>query len=347
MKMEFNQKFNTSYEEYLLFAFIIFIYCSHESHISGGAESCQRLITKAFKLNNAFKTLMIEKEDYKVRLESLYKDNVVDYYYGLKIQYVYPLISGVDYTYIPSPYLVINSITESLLNRLTYEDVRLRNILGKEVIENYLFDIYEEVPEVKWISPEIIYYVGKDEKRTSDVLVSEGQYCSFYDTKALSPNLKIRQFDKKEIEREIKIYAKNIIQIYQQIRYYGEGYFSLNEQYEKKNIFGVVVVLEDAVLPRYKVYDKVFELLEEEKGVIADEEKNYIHSHIKIVPLRDIELMILQNMSYLPCLIKQESDMNRWDDITFSIPDNRYGLLPCYEKFVTELKSNVQDFLRK
>lgn len=347
MKTKFHQKFKAPYMDYLVFAFIIFLYCSHEAHISGEAEECQRLMSKAFKMDNVFRILCIEKEEYKRQLTSLYKNNELDFYFGLKIQYVYPLISGPDFTYIPSPYLVINAVTESLLNRITFKDNHLRNAFGKEVIENYLFDIYKEAPDVKWISPEIIYKIGKAEKRTPDLLVSERNYCTFYDTKALTPNLKIRQFDQEEIDREIKIYAEDILQVYQQIKNYLKGNFSLNEVYDKSHIFGVVVVLEDAVLPRHIVYNKVYELLQEKSEIITQNEKDYIHSHIKIVPLREIELMVLQNMSFLPCLLKQENDPNQWDSLTFSTANTQYGLLPMYEKFVSEIKSKVKEYLQK
>ena len=43
---------------------------------------------------------------------------------------------------------------------------------------------------------------------------------------------------------------------------YLAGKFELDKHYEKKDIFGVVVVLEDAVVSRKKVYDKVFLELE-------------------------------------------------------------------------------------
>lgn len=76
--------------------------------------------------------LSIEKEDYKKKLFSLYQDNIIDQYYGLKIQYVYPFISWKDFTYVPSPYLVINAVTESMLNRVTFKDNKIRRAIGKK-----------------------------------------------------------------------------------------------------------------------------------------------------------------------------------------------------------------------
>ncbi|OPY59905.1 MAG: hypothetical protein A4E56_03030 [Pelotomaculum sp. PtaU1.Bin065] len=347
MKTEFCQKFKTPYIDFELFAYIIFVYCSQDAHKLGTAIDCQRLIAKAFKKDKVFQELCIEKEIYKNELTSLYRGNVLDYYFGLKIQYVYPLIAGSEFTYIPSPYLVVNAVTESLLNRLTFGNKKLRNTFGKEVIENYLLDIYKEVPDVTWISPEFAYIVGREENRTSDVLVSEGNYCTFYDTKAFSPSLKVRQFSQEEIDREIEIYAEDVLQVYQQILNYSESYYALDKIYDQKHLFGVVVVLEDAVVPREKVYNKAFEMRIKKVGSISDNEKGYVHSHIKIVPLRQIEAMVLQNMSFLPCLLAQAEHPEKWNDLNFATPNTEHGLLPIYEQFVSQIKREVIDYLKQ
>lgn len=72
-------------------------------------STIQKILEKAFSDTDAVRLLSIEKDDYKKELFSLYKDNIIDQYYGLKIQYLYPFISGKDFTYIPSPYLVVNA----------------------------------------------------------------------------------------------------------------------------------------------------------------------------------------------------------------------------------------------
>ena len=71
----------------------------------------------------------------------------------------------------------------------------LRRRFGKEVIEEYLFSIYRELNTVTWISREFEYFVGRDRRLTPDVLVEEMDKAILFDTKALSPSLKMRQFD--------------------------------------------------------------------------------------------------------------------------------------------------------
>ncbi|MEG2013870.1 MAG: hypothetical protein RR063_11815, partial [Anaerovoracaceae bacterium] len=344
MNTEFIKTFKTSYINFEIFAFIIFISCSLESQASIGVSECQCSLSKALGITTVFKQLYIEKDKYKKQLMEFYRGNVVDYYYGLKLQYLYPLISGTDFIYIPSPYLVVNAVTESLLNKLTLGNKQLRNSFGKEVIENYLFDIYKDIPDVTWISHEFSY--GNPEVLTPDVLVSEGDYCTFFDTKALSPSLKVRQFNQKEIIKELNIYAENALQVYRQILNYTDGCFELDKKHDKEKMFGVVVVLEDAVLPRKRVYERAFDLWSEKNEVLSEAERTYIRSHIKVVPLKQIESMVLQNMSFLPCLITQERNPEQWDALNFCNPNIEHGLIPIYAQYVDRIKESVSTFLQ-
>ena len=280
----------------------------------------------------------INIDDYKKQLEDLNGKSVEDQFYGLKTQYIYPLIEKENIIYIPSPYLVINAVTESMLNRVTFGDEQLRREFGKEVIESYLYDIASQVKTVSWISKEIVYNVGHQEIRSPDVLVGEGEKMTFYDTKAFSPSLRLRSLDRTEIENDIARYAKNVIQLYKQIVNYLAGKFELDKHYEKKDIFGVVVVLEDAVVSRKKVYDKVFLELER-TAHLDDEEKRYIHSHIKVLPLREVETFMLQNMSPLPFLVEQVENENQWDNYRYGCPQKENGLIAEYESYVKKLKS--------
>ena len=135
----------------------------------------------------------------------------------------------------------------------------------------------------------------------------------FYDSKAFTPSLKLRKFDSNEIDKDIRIYAEDVIQIYNQIKNHLRGLFELDKYYSKNNIFGIVVVLEDAVVSRKKVYDKSFSILQEKEN-LSEKDKNYISSHIKVLPLRSVESMILQNTSLLPELLAQADKPERWYD---------------------------------
>lgn len=347
MMPKFKDKFNINYEELELFGFIFFIVMSKDAGKRINNFTREIIFKKLFSSEKIMEILSIEKYEYKEKLKNLYNDNDLDYYYGLKIQYQYPFIVGKEYIYIPSPYLVINAVTESLLNRLTFGDNELRNKFGKEVVENYFYSIYSEISSIEWITTEITYKIGKQEFRTPDILVGEGNYCVFFDTKALTPSLKIRRFDKVEIENEINLYAESIVQIYIQILNYIDKNFKLNCDYEKNNIFGIVVVLEDAYISRKDIYSKVFEMLSSKNIEDKEEIKNYIHSHIKIVPLREIEDNVLEGYSYLPVLLKQVYEPDRWDDYTYNLTRENPHLIDSYRRYVDEIKSKASLFVKQ
>lgn len=344
MKKIFFDKIGVNYEQLEEFAFLVFVVFSKEAQDAISKSKLQNILTKVFSDKDVLRLLSIEKDNYKKELFSLYKDNVIDQYYGLKIQYLYPFISGEDYVYVPSPYLVINAVTESMLNRVTFKDNELRRIIGKEVIESYLYDIVGQLNTVTWISRELMYNKGKRKLLTSDVIAAENDKVIFYDTKAITPSLKLRKFDASEIENNIKIYAKYVIKIYNQIKYYLQGLFQLDKAYSQKDIFGIVVVLEDAVVSRKKVYEKVYSMLQETE-ILSEEEKNYICSHIKVLPLRIIEGMVLQNTSLLPELMLQLDKPERWYDYVYLNVTTENGLIPLYAQYEQDIKNRIRRYV--
>lgn len=110
--------------------------------------------------------------------------------------------------------------------------------------------------------------------------------------------------------------------------------------YSKENIYGIVVVLEDAVVSRKRVYEKVYDILQE-TVTLSEEEKNYICSHIKVLPLRAIECMILQNTSLLPGLKEQLDKPERWYDYTYTNAMIENGLISTYMQYEQDIKARV------
>ena len=344
MKKVFFDKMGSSYEQLEEFAFLVYMCFSKEAQDSIPAQELQKVLTEIFSNKEALELVTIEKDDYRKQLFSLYRDNIVDQFYGLKIQYVYPFISGQYFTYVPSPYLIINAVTESMLNRVTFRDDKLRRAIGKEVIESYVFDIVKQLDTVTWLSPELEYYKGRDKLLTSDVIAAEDDKVIFYDTKAITPSLKLRKFDAAEIEKDIEIYAEDVIQIYTQIKNYLQNLFQLDKSYSKENIFGIVVVLEDAVISRKKVYDKAYSILQETYE-LSKEEKKYICSHIKVLPLSSIETMILQNTSLIPELLSHVAEPERWYDYTYSNSTDKNGLISSYAQYERDIKTRIRKYM--
>lgn len=343
MKEVFLNKIGVNYERLEEFAFLVFIGFSKEYQDISPKLTINNILLKVFSDNDVLKLLSIEKDEYK-KSSLLYNNNIIDQYYGLKSQYLYPFIVDKDCIYLPSPYLVINAVTESMLNRVTYQDKNIRRAIGKEIIESYIYDILNELNTVTWISSEFEYYKGKNKVLTSDVIAAENDKVVFYDTKAFTPSLKLRKFAADEIEKDIEIYAENVIQVYNQINNYLKGLFKLDKLYLKENIFGIVVVLEDAVISRKKVYDKVYSIIQKKEN-LSEEERIYICSHIKVLSLSDIECMVLQNTSLMPELLSQINKPERWYDYTYLNITTNNGLIPLYAQYEKYIKTRIKEYI--
>ena len=134
------------------------------------------------------------------------------------------------------------------------------------------------------------------------------------------------------------------MQLYCRILDLNNGHFALQNTFERKNVFGVVVVLEDAAVPKYKVYNKVFEMLRKKEMEDTPEICDYIHSHIKVIPLRQIEQTVLIDHSYMECLLNQVAERSKWDDYSFFIPKKSFVCIPTYEAYCDELKKEATHF---
>ena len=337
----FIKKFGCDYINYARFAYILSGFTSVEMQNELGKEFCNYIVSKAFTDSIVIKNLSITKEKYKTDILEFYKGNIEDCFLGIKLQSWFPLIEDDNYTYIPSPYLSIAAVTDSLFNRLTENDNDLRSKIGKEVIEEYLYTFYSRLSNVTYITRELQYENGK---LSPDVIVGEGEECIFFDTKLKSPGLKLRQFDDKTLSKETEIYANNIRQLYNRICDYINGAYALDRSYDRKHIFGVSVVFDDSYLSRRKIYDLVFSLIQKDNPSISQDEFNFIHSRIKIIPLKDIENRILRNRSILPLLKQQALNEEHWDDYQLSEEFETDCFISDFKAFHDQLIDCVKQF---
>ena len=80
---------------------------------------------------------------------------------------------------------------------------------------------------------------------------------------------------------------------------------------------------------------------------LSVEEKTFIHSHIKIFSMEQIEKMVLQNTSILESLKYQESNPSLWDDRDYVKTTTENGLIPIYKSYVEDLKNRVKNRVNK
>jgi hypothetical protein len=340
----FRVKFGCDYNDFAFFAFCVFLISSAK-----GIGSYNKFAVLKFlfnKYNHIVKLLTISRDELLHSLRELHGDNEINYFYGLKIQYLFPLVEAHDGIYIPNPYLIINAATESLLNRLTEGNRHLRGNFGKHVLEQYLISIVSEIESDQTVSSEKVYYIGKNEFRTPDVIVVENNYCTMYDTKAIVPGIKLRELSEEKVKEVSQIIAENVVQLYNQISNYCNGYFCLSSSVEKNNVFGVVVLLEDNYISRCRIIDIALQMLRDAKEISLDEER-FVRSNIKVLSLREIERAIFHKCSYLPFLIEQKNNLGKWYDFSYTSELKKNSVIRSLDTFLSTIKLQYEEMIKE
>ena len=173
----------------------------------------------------------------------------MDYIYCLRPSYSFPFVNYKDETYLPLPHLLLRASTTSLMFRLTDGNDALREVVGNEVLESYLFHILSNYSEFENIEKEIIYTKGKlQNQRSADVMTSIGDQIICFDSKFFAPKVALRIFSEEAYAAELKRLGKAVKQMYEQIHNkFGVEYkpFDVPVNEDRSNIWGIVVVSEN------------------------------------------------------------------------------------------------------
>lgn len=192
MKKEFKNKFNVNYELFLKLGFSLSAFCSLKANLDP-----QILRYIVLKYVDATTKLMLSREDFSKKIDE-YSYNIDDYLYCVRPSYIFPFIEYKDVVHLPLPHCLTRAITDSLLYRITDKNDKLRTIFGKNVLEDYLYDIVYESNLYEEVLKEHEYYIRKELMKTPDVMVRNGDEYFF---------LKVRQlFHMQKLE-----YLKNLI----------------------------------------------------------------------------------------------------------------------------------------
>lgn len=284
MPQLFQNKFGLTYSDFLVFGqFLWVLFSRYDFDFS---KNLTDFITEQFK--PVILQLSLTREEYIEELNSITTD-ISDYLYCLRPSYSYPFIIESGNLYLPLPHLLIRSITSSLLYRLTDSNNKLSELIGKEVLESYLYHIIHASNIFDEVFPEQTYYIGKKEQRTLDVMARKGDHFIFFDSKMYTPKRDLRIFQGNTFDDEVSRLAKACKQIYQHIHdRFSTSYnpFSDHVKIDRNNIYGFVIVRDDPHIPLRHIYHKTAEFLK-----INDNspEFNWLCMHIGIVAIYEIE----------------------------------------------------------
>ena len=308
MPQLFQKKFGCTYSDFLVFGqFLWILFSLHNINFS------KKLVDFTIE---RFKPLILQlsltREEYIEELNSITTD-ISDYLYCLRPSDSYPFIIESEHLYLPLPHLLIRSITSSLLHRLTDSNNKLSELIGKEVLEPYLYHIIHASNIFDEVYPEQIYHIGKKEQRTLDVMARKGDHFVFFDSKMYTPKRDLRIFQGNTFDQEVSRLAKACKQIYQHIYdRFPSSYnpFSDHVKIDRDNIYGFVIVRDNPHISLHHIYYKTAEIL---KINTDSPEFDWLCTHIGIVAIYEIERYCFTDSDLLNAILSRK-ESKRIDD---------------------------------
>ena len=300
LRDKFIEKMGASYEDFLMLGHTIELLfgVQEQKSISVIPQKALNYLLLE-KYPQAAKNLIISRKDY-VRKQQAYtmgQDRPAAYVYSLSPSYQYPFVKEGTSLYFPLPHLLTQSVTSSLYYRLTEGDNSLRKILGKTILETYLYDLIHDSEIYDEVYPEQKYKEEHAEAYSPDVLACKDGAVLFLDSKSTVPSLGIRLWDEDAIKNNIKVTADNIKKIYKQIeRFKLYNPFKTEVSEQKKDYWGVIVILEESFIFRHFFYEEAAKLLNIET---TSKEYRWLTHHIKVASLYEVERLSLTGCSII------------------------------------------------
>lgn len=291
----------------------------------------------------ALRQLIISRDEFVKKQENILDGNIDNYYYSFKYFFQYPFIEFEDKIYLPLPYLIINAITDSLLFRITENNNSIRSKIGKEAIETYLVKILYESNAYDEVFSEQSYKKGRNNLLSSDALARVGSCGLLFDSKSSVPRVTLRNLDEKSIASAIDIYSNAIVQLYKRSKDFKlYNPFTNHITFAEKDIFGIVVVLEDNYITRELIYADASEKL---NLIKESPEWMYLRSNFTILPLKDIESTALNSANIQSGLINKRDSRNKWNDFSldFFDSDTIYSHTKEFENFASKSKETIHE----
>ena len=277
----------------------------------------------------ALKLLTLTREQYVKELDEITVD-IHDYAYCLRPSYTWPFVEYDGKVYNPTPHLLLRAVSTSLMYRLTDGRNDLRERIGRQVLEPYLFKVVAESGAFSEIIPEQEYKPGQ---KTLDIMASVGNDIICFDSKSFSPSIGIRIFSEEAVANARERIAKSVVQVYRHIHErFGRdyAYLSVKVQEDQSNIFGIVVLVENPYLDLEEIYEAAAIAL---KLSSPSPEYDWLRGHIGIVDIDTLEEQLFKREN-LQEAIRKNLDTGRYSDNWFASGERKKG--SCYPDFVLE-----------
>ena len=297
---EFQRKFEVDFDKYASLVYIFHLVLAQRK-ISIFKNVLKKTCSKApWFINN----LIISRDEYRNELSQFSKTNA-DYRYCLRPSYSYPFIEYKGIVYLPTPHLLIQSITTAMMNRLTFGNNNLREKIGKNACEEYLVTIVKDSKLFDEVKSEYEYKKGQ---RTLDLLARKGDIAILFDSKLFAPKVSLRTYDESAYKNDASRMVKEVKQAY------SHAHDKFNREYtpfssDIKDIYALVVVYQEGYLDLNEIYTQVAE----ELSIRYDSEKyNWLFHHVGFIDVATIERFMLTKTDILPEIMNRDATAGEW-----------------------------------
>lgn len=211
----------------------------------------------------------------------------------------YPFVKYNERLFLPLLYDVVPACTSSIIFRITENDNSLREIIGKEVYEEYLYQTIFESGLFDEVEKERVYRSAKGEQRTEDVMCKKDDYYFLFDSKSFSPKTRGMTFDENSIDDDINRLSESLVQMYEHVTLkFGKEYKLINDNrdIDSQFVYGCVVI------PEHLTYlcDDVFKMAANNLGIqLETKEYKWFVKHIDICPISKIEEHCLLGIDFM------------------------------------------------
>lgn len=342
MPIEFFNRFGINFKDIIgcLQTLSILFTTDKKYNTCGFNKEAYSNIISFFNKKGFLKNFIVDRNDYIKNQKFTTKDDINNFMFCIKYIYQYPFILFDSKLYLPFPHALKQAFTESLLFRLMDNNSKLKTNFGKQVFENYLFDLFNNTSLYESVIKE--QKISKN-RLTSDVIIKNNGKIVFVEGKTTFPRAGIRVFDRKSEEFSFNLFSNSIIEIYNSIIAYCK-----KNQLDRNKCYGVLVnAIDDELSIRLK-YEEFRKLHQE----LTDEDFSFITSHIKTIKLYEIEeLCGLSNTPIDEVLSNWANEEQQTFDITI---ESKYirgsqplGLLKNLHNQISAISKGFIDELNK
>ena len=332
---EFRRKFGKRYDEYAAIVYMLQMLLSQQK-----VPISEKLIEKiCIEVPWFIENLKMTRDEYKEELGQ-FANSKADYRYCLRPSYSYPFIEYQDVVYLPTPHLLIQSITTAMMNRLTFGDNKLREKIGKNSCETYLFRIVADSGLFDEVIPEYEYVKGQ---KTLDVLTRKKNIAILIDSKLFSPKVALRTHDDKAYNDDLSRITKEVKQAYDQARNkFGKKYNPFSADVD--DVYALVVVYQEGYLDYEAMYSQIASILSINKD---SPEYAWLWQHVGLTDIATIERYMLTKTDILPSIKQRGSISDIWlpgrnnADLTYEVLQYQDKLMKDANAFLNKLYSIV------